>query len=169
MVFFSRKQPAEKTENVEYRQGIAVSWVSNKSPRVSTYSYAGEIQELFYGFDMARMLKGPLAELTLGGMVLEIPTYVRGDNSGAAYQVDSVNTVTNEKRPIGAPESNMGLDQNDWLGVCYIPGDMNTSGGLTKAMSSANMRHLLSDNTFRIVTEEKRRKLGKRRPCPNAI
>ena len=58
-----------------------MSWVSNKSPRVPTSSYAGEIQAVFYGFDMARMLKGLLAELLIGNIGVEIPTYVRNDNS----------------------------------------------------------------------------------------
>ena len=34
--------------------------------------------------------------------------------------------------------------------------DVNTSGGLTKAVSSANIRNLLTRDTFRIVTEEKK-------------
>ena len=38
---FLRKQLADETNNVEYRRGIAVSWVSNESPRVSTSSYSG--------------------------------------------------------------------------------------------------------------------------------
>ena len=41
------------------------------------------------------------------------------------------------------------------MGVCYIPGDMNTSDGLTKDMSSANIRGPLTRNTVRIATEEK--------------
>ena len=44
------------------------------------------------------------------------------------------------------------LDQNDWLIVGYIHGDMDTADGLTRAMSSANMRNLLTRNTSRIVT-----------------
>ena len=43
--------------------------------------------------DMARVLKGTLPELTLGKLGLEIPTYVRGDNSDALYQVASANTA----------------------------------------------------------------------------
>ena len=64
---FLRKQPTGETKNVEYRQGIAVSRVSDKSPIVSTSSHSG-IQALFYGFDMDRMLKGLLSELALGNM-----------------------------------------------------------------------------------------------------
>ena len=62
-----------------------------------------------------------------------------------------------------------GLDQNSWLSVGYIPGDMNTSDGLTKAMSSANMRNLLTRNTFRIVTEWKKQEIRKRCPRINTI
>ena len=43
-----------------------------------------------------------------------------------------------------------------WAWVIY--GGVNTSGGLTKAMSSANMRNLLICNTYRIVTERGRMK-----------
>ena len=55
---------------------------------------------------MARMLNGLLSELSLGDVGVEIPTYVRNDNSDAVYQVDSVNTATNEKRPDGFLEIN---------------------------------------------------------------
>ena len=60
---FLRRQIAEQTKNGEFQQGITISWVSNKSPRVATSSFAGEIQAVCYGFDMARMLKGLMAEL----------------------------------------------------------------------------------------------------------
>ena len=43
---------------------------------------------------------------------------------------------------------------------------MNTSDGLTKAMSSANMRNLLTVDTFRIVTEETQNAIRKKRPAP---
>ena len=46
-----------------------------------------------------------LSELMFVNVGVEIPTYVRDDNSNAVYQVDSVNTVTNEKRPNGFSES----------------------------------------------------------------
>ena len=61
----------------ECHQGIAVSWVSNESPSVATSSFSGEIQAAFYGFDMAMMLKGLLAELLFGNIGKEIPTYAR--------------------------------------------------------------------------------------------
>ena len=63
---------------------------------VSTSSYSGETQSLFYGFDMTRALEGLLYELIFGNMGVGIPAYVRNDNSDAAYQVDSVNTATSE-------------------------------------------------------------------------
>ena len=58
--------------------------------------YSDGSQALFYGCDMARMLKGLLEELIFGNMGSEIPTYVRNDNPDVSYQVDSSNTVTNE-------------------------------------------------------------------------
>ena len=159
---FLGKQPTEKTKNVEYRQGIAVYRARDKNPRVSTSSYAGEIQALFYGPDMAGMSKVLLAELTSVNMGVEIPTYVRNDNSVAAYRADSVNTVKGEKRPNGLLESNRDeLGKNGLLIVGYIHGDMNTSGGLTKSLSIVNLRNLAAINVSRIVTDGKRRKLGK--------
>ena len=71
---FLKKQITGGAENVEFRHGIAVSWVGNKSPRVPTSSYSAEIQELFYGCDMARMLKGLLDALMFGNMRSAIPT-----------------------------------------------------------------------------------------------
>ena len=44
-------------------------------------------------------------------------------------------------------------------------GDMGTSGGLTNAMSSANMRNLLTGNTCRIVTEDKKQEIRKKMPA----
>ena len=74
-----------------------ISWVSNKSPRVTTSKEAGEIQEVFYGFDMARVLKGLLAELLFGNIGVEIPTYVRNDNRTIIYQVETTKSVSNAK------------------------------------------------------------------------
>ena len=102
------EQITGNAENVEYRRGIAVSRGGNKCPRVPTYSYAGGIQALFYGSDMARAMKCLLEELIFGNMGPGIPTYVRSDNTDALYQVDSANTATNEKRLNGLLESNMG-------------------------------------------------------------
>ena len=58
-----------------------------------------EIQAARYGFYMARMSNGLLAEITVGGVGAEIPTYVRYDNSDTSYQVGLVNTVSIEKPP----------------------------------------------------------------------
>ena len=74
---------------------------------------------MFYGFDMDRMLKGLLADLLFGNIGLEIPTYVRNDNSTAAYQVDSANTVTNAKHLNGLPESNRGIREKQ-LAECWL-------------------------------------------------
>ena len=78
---------------------------------------------MFYGFDMARMLKGLSADLLFGNIGVAIPTYVRNDNSTAAYHVDSPNTVTDEKRLNGLLESNREeLERNNWMSVGYIHG-----------------------------------------------
>ena len=116
-------------------------------------------------FDMARMLKGLLDELTFGNMVVEIPTYVRNDNSDASYHVDAVNTVTNEKRLNGFLESNREeLGRNNWLIVGYNPGNINTSDGLAASLSSANLRNLLENSIFRISTEGRKNEIGRKIP-----
>ena len=80
--------------------------------------------------------------------------------------MDSTNTVANEKRLNGFLESNRGeLLLNPWLGVGYIPGDLNTSDGMTKSMASVNLRNLLAGNTFQIVTEEMEDKIRKKLPA----
>ena len=83
-------------ENDEFRQGIAVSRVSNKSTRPTTSRFARGISS-FFGIDMARAMKGLFSELIFGNMAVSIPTYVRNDNSAAAYQVGTLNAVTNGK------------------------------------------------------------------------
>ena len=101
-----------------------------------------------------------LDELLFANIGVEIPTYVRNDNSTAVYQVDSPNTVTNGERLNGFCESNREeLERTKWLSVGYIPGGLNTSDGLTKDMYSANLGSLLNGNSFRIVTEIQRRRL----------
>ena len=34
------------------------------------------------------------------------------------------------------------LERDNWLSIGYIPGGLDTSGGLTKSMSIANLRRL---------------------------
>ena len=67
-LWFLRKQITDQAKNEEFHHGIAVSWVSRKCPGVATSSFSGEIQEVFYGSDVARMLKGLLAELLIGSV-----------------------------------------------------------------------------------------------------
>ena len=109
------------------------------------------------------MSKDLIAELLFGNIGVAIPTYVRNDNSTVAYQIDAVNAVTNEKRLNGFIESNSErLERNNWLIVGYIPGNLNTSGGLTKAMSRASFGILLNGNSFRSVSEIQKDEIRKR-------
>ena len=96
---FSIKRITEKAKNVEFQQGIDVSWVG-KHPRRRQHlaTRGGGPQSLFYGCDVVRTSHGLLEEPTFGNMGAEIPTYVRSDNSDASYRVDSVNTATTERR-----------------------------------------------------------------------
>ena len=63
----------------------------------------------------------------------------------------------------------MGVDQNNWLVVGYIPGDINTPGGLTKSLSSVNLRRLLSGNISRLVTEERKKEIRRKISSQNTI
>ena len=47
----------------------------------------------------------------------------------------------------------------------YIPGNLDTSDGLTKAMYSASLGSLLGGNKFRIVTEIRKAEIRKRLPA----
>ena len=72
---------------------------------------------------MARMLKGLSSELLRGNLGVEIPTYVRNDNSTAAYQVDSADTVTNGKRLNGFLDSNrveLEREMTGWALVIFV-------------------------------------------------
>ena len=91
-------------------------------------------------------------------MGVGIPTYVRRDSSDAVYQLDSGNTATNEKRLNGFIEQQGGLEQNERLSLGYIRGDIDTSEGLTKGLSSINLRNLLAGDFRRLVTEDRKRK-----------
>ena len=154
---------ADRTKDLERRRGSAVSRTSKKSHRVPTSSYAGEIKALSYAFDVTRMLNGILEELLYGNIGVRMPTYVRNDNSAVAYQVDSANTATNEKRINGFLESNRDeLEQNKWLSAGYIHGDINTSDVWTKSLSSVKLGNLLDCNMFRIVTEERKNEIRRK-------
>ena len=53
----------DRTKNGAVQHVVAVSWVSGECPRVSTSRFSGEIQAVFYGFDMTMILKGIMPEL----------------------------------------------------------------------------------------------------------
>ena len=65
---FMRKRKLNLFEGNEFHQGVAISRVSNKSPRATASKESGGIQAVFYGFDMARALKCLLAELLFGNI-----------------------------------------------------------------------------------------------------
>ena len=113
---------------------------------------------MFYCYDMARMLKGLLSELLFGNVGMEIPTYVRNDNSTVLHQVDSPSTVTDEKRLNDFPGSNREeLGRNNWLSIGYIPWRLNTSDGLTKSIPIVALKRLINGNISQIVTESQKR------------
>ena len=93
-MWFLGKQITEPAKNEKPQQGIAVPWVSNKSPRVATSSFEwGDTSSVLWlrqGQDVERPIRW-IGIWEYRG----VPTYVRCDNSTVAYQVDSPNTVTN--------------------------------------------------------------------------
>ena len=62
-MFFFAKTDFVANKNEEFQRRIAVSRVGNKRQMVDTSSFAGWIQAVLYGFDMARTLKGLIAAL----------------------------------------------------------------------------------------------------------
>ena len=48
---------SEDAKNKEYRDGKPAAWASGERLTVSTSSYSGEIQAIFYGFDTARFYR----------------------------------------------------------------------------------------------------------------
>ena len=119
---------------------------------------------------MARMLQCLLDELTFGNMGAGMPKYVRNDNSDAVYQVDSLNTATNEKRLNVLLERNgEEVSQNRRLSVGYIHGDINSPDGMAKSLSSANLRNLLAINIPRIATDAGMRKFEETSHQKNTI
>ena len=120
---------------------------------------------MFYGPGMARMLKFRLAELLFGDIGVEIPTYVRNDNSTASYQVDSPNTVTRENALMAFWEAIGWIIEKQLAERGYIPGGLDTSDGLTKAMSSSSLRSLSDGNSYRIVTEIQKDEIRRKLPA----
>ena len=52
-----------------------------------------------------------------------------------------------------SPKAIGGELKDGWMGVGYIPGNLNTPAGITKATDSASSGGILNENKFRIVTE----------------
>ena len=133
--------------------------MGNKSPRLTTTKEYGAIQAVFYGFDMARMLKGLLAELVFGNIGVGVSTYVRRDNLKILRQVGSPKSVSAEKRLNGFSESNRGeLGNNPWLNLWYIQKELNIGGDLTKDTSPQILRRLLNGNISHERVAKSRRK-----------
>ena len=92
-----------------------------------------------------------MGELLFGNIGVRIPTFARNDNPTVVYQVGSVNAVTNAKRLHNFPESNREeLEKNNWCVIGYIPGEINVSDGLTKSMTGAMLKRLLSENISKL-------------------
>ena len=54
---------------------------------------------------------------------------------------------------------------NPWIGVGYIPGELNTSDGMAKSMTSANLRYLMAGDTYQIATEEMKGEIRRTLPA----
>ena len=106
------------------------------------------------------MLKGLIAGILFGNLWVEIPTYVRNDNSEVVYQAHSINTVTNAKRLNNFLESNRGFENTERLSIGYIPGGMNTTDGLTKSATGVKLRRLINGNIFPNSNRNAKGKLG---------
>ena len=93
-----------------------------------------------------------LAELFFGNVGCSDNSYVRGDNSDAAYQMDSMNTVTREVMLNGFLEGNRGGGgiNESIVRVGFIPGELNTPDGMTKSMTCVNLGSLLTGGYFSI-------------------
>ena len=111
------------TKNLEHRQCIAASWGVTKVLDPQPPVTQGGIEALFYGCDMAGMLKWLLPVLLFGNIGAAIPTYVRNDNSDAAYRVDSVNSATGEKRINGLIGRNREARKERMVGLYVYPGE----------------------------------------------
>ena len=90
---------------------------------------------------------------------MAIPTYVRSDNSDAARQVDSANTVTNGKRINGIPESNREEPGGQMVECGVYHGGINTPFGLAKSLSIVNLGNLIDGNMFLIATEARKKEI----------
>ena len=88
---------------------------------------------------MEGMLNGVLSEILFGNIGAGIPSYVRNDNADAACQLDSANTVDNEKRINSFVESNRGSRKQQMVDRAVYPGGINTPDGLTKRLYNVNL------------------------------
>ena len=115
-----------------------VSRLSNKSPRVSTSSYAGDAR-IVLRLRHGQNVKADIISVTIRKYRRIVPTYVRNDNSDSAYQVETAATVTNERRINGLLESNRGDRKAQMVESGIYPGNINPPDGLTKSLSIFNL------------------------------
>ena len=91
-----------------YPGGAPIARASGKSLAVATSSYAGEIQDVFRGFDTARFLKSTLSALLFGDGNRSIWARMPSDNSSVVGNALSINSATKERMSNGCLESNRG-------------------------------------------------------------
>ena len=110
---------------------------------------------------MAMALKVLFSELLLWYIGVAIPTYVRNCYADAAWHVDSANTLTNAKRLNGFLRV-IGGRKEQMVESGVYPGDTNTPDVLPNSLYSVNLGDLLAGDTFRIVTEERKKEIRRK-------
>ena len=108
MLYSREIERGRRGRDKSYLGGLPIDWDSVVILNVETSSYAGEIQDLFLGFDTSRCLKITLSGLSFGNGNIATETRIRNDNSGVVEHAHSINSVANERRLGGFLESNRG-------------------------------------------------------------
>ena len=81
-----------------YIEACPIMWMSNKSERVATSSFSGEIQAVDKAIDVGCVLKTLYSELLKGHPRGDIPVVIKNDNLILVHDINSITTVTRDKR-----------------------------------------------------------------------
>ena len=139
-----------------YIEACPIMWMSNKSERVATSSFSGEIQAVDKAIDVGCVLKTLYSELLKGHPRGDIPVIIKNDNLSLVHDINSITAVTRDKRMNATLASIRGAI-NDRIvhEVSWISGLFNVANGLTKDSDTGNNIHyLLAYNKLAVSTKK---------------
>ena len=144
-----------KKKNGAFIRACPIMWQSNKTTRVATSTFGGEIQSIYTAVDVGSVLRTLFSELLYGHARGKVSVVVKNDNLGLVHRVNSITAIPQEKRlnatllSIRDSIINGEVDECDW-----ISGVINLANGLTKSETGNDLHWLLQYNKLVVSTKK---------------